>query len=121
MDYVQEQGSLREELLTVLELYQRFLEAVGPELTGAILLELSQKNEYFRQLSVRGQESNIAMMKKIQEFAMRRGEIHSELSVMQMSLPFDLLRYEHMIRGGAVTKSYLNQLVDDVLLPIYMK
>ncbi|MFB5678017.1 TetR/AcrR family transcriptional regulator [Paenibacillus terreus] len=120
IDLVQEQGSLREDLLAALELYQQFLEAVGPELTSAILFELSQKNEHFRELSIRGRESNMDMMKKVQEFARQRGEIKHEFSVMQMSLPFDILRFENMVRGGNVSKEYLNQLVDEVLMPVYM-
>lgn len=121
IDLVQEKGSLREDLLAVLELYQQFLEAVGPEIMSAILFELSQKNEQFQQLSVRGRESNIAVMKKVQEFARQRGEISHEFSVMQMSLPFDILRFENMVRGGRVSKEYLSQLVDEVLMPVYVK
>ncbi|MFB5269548.1 TetR/AcrR family transcriptional regulator [Paenibacillus enshidis] len=121
IDLVQEKGSLREDLSAVLELYQQFLEAVGPEIMSAILFELSQKNEQFQQLSVRGRESNIAVMKKVQEFARQRGEISHEFSVMQMSLPFDILRFENMVRGGRVSKEYLSQLVDEVLMPVYVK
>jgi AcrR family transcriptional regulator len=121
IDLVQEKGSLRDDLLAVLELYQQFLEAVGPEIMSAILFELSQKNEHFRELSSRGRESNIEMMKKVQKFARQRGEIRHEFSVMQMSLPFDILRFEYMVRGGKVTEGYLNQLVDEVLMPIYME
>ncbi|MGG6312150.1 TetR/AcrR family transcriptional regulator [Paenibacillus macerans] len=121
IDLVQEQGDLRADLLAVLELYQQFLDTVGPEITSAILFELSRKNEQFREFSIRGQESNIEVMNKILEFARRRGEIQGELSVMQMSLPFDLLRFENMMRGGNVTKAYLDQFVDGVLMPIYTK
>ncbi|MDP4099324.1 TetR/AcrR family transcriptional regulator [Paenibacillus sp. P96] len=121
IDLVQENGSLREDLLAVLELYQQFLEAVGPEIMSALLFELSQKNEQFQQLSVRGRESNIEVMRKVQKFARQRGEIRHEFSVMQMSLPFDILRFEHMIRGGKVSKEYLSQLVDEVLMPVYVK
>ncbi|MFB5763914.1 TetR/AcrR family transcriptional regulator [Paenibacillus medicaginis] len=121
IDLVHGKGSLREDLLAVLELYQQFLEAVGPEIMSAILFELSQKNEQFQQLSVRGRESNIEVMKKLEEFARQRGEIKHKFSVMQMSLPFDILRFENMVRGGNVSKEYLSQLVDEVLMPIYMK
>ncbi|MCU6792523.1 TetR/AcrR family transcriptional regulator [Paenibacillus sp. WQ 127069] len=119
IDLVQKKGSLRADLLAAVELYQQFLEAVGAELMSAILYELSQRNEKFRLFSIRGLESNIEVMEKIQAFAIQRGDLKHELSIMQMSLPFDLLRFENMMRGGKVSKEYLTQLVDDVLMPIY--
>lgn len=121
LELVVEQGTLREDLLAVLKLYQQFLDSVGPELVSAILYELSQNNESLRALSIRGQEGNVEMMKKIMGFAKRRGEVNAEFSVMQMSLPFDLLRYENMIRGGRVTEEYLGQFVDEVLMPMFRK
>lgn len=121
IDWVQDKGDLRADLFAVLELYQQFLDAAGPEITSAIMFELSRNNERFREFSLRGQKSNIEIMRKIEGFARRRGEIRHDFSVMQMSLPFDLLRFENMMRGGKVTKEYLEQLVDEVLMPIYTK
>ncbi|WP_018752285.1 TetR/AcrR family transcriptional regulator [Paenibacillus sanguinis] len=120
VDLVREQGSLREDLLSVVKLYQEFLTTVGAELMGAILFELSVKNVQLQRLSLLGRDSNIEMMQKIQEFAKRRGEIHHEFTNRQMSLPFDLLRFENMVRGGDVTENYLMELVDEVLLPVYL-
>lgn len=59
-------------------------------------------------------------MKKIQEFAKKRGDIVGDFTVFQMQLPFSLIRYEYMMQGGNLTESYLNQLVDEVLMPIYL-
>lgn len=120
VDLVREQGSLRADLLSVVKLYQQFLTTVGAELMGAILFEMSVKNVQLQRLSLLGRDSNIEMMQKIQEFAKRRGEIHHEFTSRQMSLPFDLLRFENMVRGGDVTEAYLSELVDEVLLPVYL-
>ncbi|WEG11086.1 TetR/AcrR family transcriptional regulator [Pullulanibacillus sp. KACC 23026] len=119
IDLVQEKGSLRLDLLGVVEVYQQFFDAASPEVLSAMLLELSKKNEKFKQWSIRARESNIEIMKKIEGFAKERGEINHEFTSMQMSLPFDLLRSVNIISGGTVTKDYLIQLVDEVLLPIF--
>ncbi|MGG3691586.1 TetR/AcrR family transcriptional regulator [Heyndrickxia ginsengihumi] len=119
IDLLQDKGSLRGNLLTVVQLYQQFFEAVGPEILSAMVFELSQKKELFQQFGERARESNFIMMKKIQHFAKQNGEINHEFTPMQMSLPFDLLRFENLIRGGNVSEEYLIKLVDEVLMPIY--
>ncbi|MFC4597249.1 TetR/AcrR family transcriptional regulator [Cohnella hongkongensis] len=121
IDLVREKGSFRADLLAVLELYQQFLDTVGPKLMSVILLELSRDNEPFRRLSLRARESNMEMMRKLLEFAERRGETRYELTELQMSLPFDLLRFENMMRGGKLGKEDLNRLIDEVLMPIYVQ
>lgn len=119
IDLVQDKGSLRLDLLGVVEMYQQFFDAISPEVLSAALLEISQKNEGFQEWSMSARKSNINVMKKIEGFAKKRGEIHHEFTDMQMSLPFDFLRVENILRGGAVTKEYQIQLVDEVLLPIF--
>ncbi|WP_161491026.1 TetR/AcrR family transcriptional regulator [Anoxybacillus sp. UARK-01] len=119
IELINERGSLRADLLAVVELYQQFFEAIGPKVISAILFELSQKNSHLQLWFNRALESNMKIMRKIQDFAKKRGEINHEFSLMQMSLPFDLLRFENVIRGGNVSKEYLTQLVDEILMPIY--
>lgn len=119
IDLIEDRGSLRADLLAMLAQYHQFQEMAGAVLTHAILFELSQGQEQFRGLFDRAYRGNIEGMQKIQEFARRRGEIRHKFTDMQMSLPFDLLRFEKIVRGGAVTETYLTRLVDEVLLPIF--
>lgn len=119
VDLIQDQGSLRLDLLRVVEIYQQFFKVISSEVLSATLFELSQKKERLKEWSVSARESNIQAMKRIEGFAKKRGELHHEFTDMQMSLPFDFLRVENILRGGAVTKEYQIQLVDEVLLPIF--
>ncbi|MFD1675941.1 TetR/AcrR family transcriptional regulator [Alicyclobacillus fodiniaquatilis] len=120
IDLFEENGSLRADLLAAIRLYHKFSEAVGPEVLSAMLFELSQKNQGSQRWVKQAREGNIELMKKIQEFASQRGEINHEFSTLQMTLPFDLLRLEYIINSGNVTDEYMTQLVDEVLLPIYL-
>ncbi|WP_068780595.1 MULTISPECIES: TetR/AcrR family transcriptional regulator [unclassified Paenibacillus] len=119
IDLVRDQGSLRQDLLSVVEIYQQFFETISSEVLSATLLVLSQKNESVREWLRGARNSNMQVMKKVEGFAKKRGEIQHDFTTMQMSLPFDFLRVENIIRGGAVTKEYQIQLVDEVLLPIF--
>ncbi|WMT39338.1 TetR/AcrR family transcriptional regulator [Paenibacillus sp. D2_2] len=119
IDLIQNKGSLRLDLLSVVEIYQQFFETISSEVLSATLLVLSQKNDSVKEWSVSARNSNMQVMKRIEGFAKERGEIHHEFTTMQMSLPFDFLRVENIMRGGAVTREYQIQLVDEVLLPIF--
>jgi len=47
-------------------------------------------HERFRTWSEQAYNINIKIMKKVEEYARRRGKIKREFTEMQMSLPFDL-------------------------------
>lgn len=121
IDLLEETGSLRSDLIAAMELYHRFFESVGSAILNAMLFEFSQKNKESQLWMRRAREGNIEVMKKVQHFAIQRGEIHHEFSRIQMTLPFNLLRLEYIINSSSVTKEYITQLVDEVLMPIYSK
>lgn len=121
IDLLKDEGSLRADLIAVMELFQLLFEKVGLSVLGAMLFELRQRNEKSLLWLNQARESNIKVMKKVQGFAIRRGEIKHEFSRMQMILPFDILRLENLMNGGSLTKNYIIQLVDEVLMPIYSK
>lgn len=121
IDLFQDQGSLRANLLAVVNIYQRFFNALGAKLLGAIIAELSRNHEQFRVWFQQARNSNIKIMKKVEEYARQRGEITHDFTEIQMSLPFDLLRVENIIRNGKVTTTYLIRLVDEVLMPIFSR
>jgi len=119
IDLFRDQGSLRADLLAVAGIYQRFFDAVGPKLLGAVLTEFSRNHERFRDWSGQARDNHLKVMKKVEENAKRRGEIAHDFTEMQMSLPFDLLRVENIIRHEKITQAYLTRLVDEVLLPVF--
>ncbi|NOU98744.1 TetR/AcrR family transcriptional regulator [Paenibacillus planticolens] len=120
LELIEDHGSLRSDLLAMLKIYQRFLIAIGPELFSAVLIEISRNQDALKEIGLHAQEGNEQIMKKIHGFAEKRGEIAGDLTVFQMQLPFSIMRYEYLIQGGNLTESYLNLLVDEMLLPIYL-
>jgi Transcriptional regulator len=119
VDLFQDQGNLRADLLAVVNVYQRFFDAIGPKLLGAVLHEFNRNYERFRDWFEQARDSNRKIMKKVEENAKRRGEIAHDFTEMQMSLPFDLLRLENIFRYEKITSAYLTRLVDEVLLPVF--
>lgn len=120
MDLFEEKESLRADLIAVMEIFQKIVEAIGPKVLSALLFELRQRNESLQLWLNEAQESNMKLMKKIQDSAINRGEIKHEFSKIQMILPFNLLRLENVLSGGNVTRAYIVQLVDEVLMPVYL-
>lgn len=121
IDLLKDKGSLRADLIAVMELFQQLFGKIGLGVLEAMLFELRQRNEESLLWLNQAQESNIKVMKKVQSFAMRRGEIKHEFSRMQMILPFNILRLENLMNGRNLTKEYIIQLVDEVLMPMYTK
>jgi AcrR family transcriptional regulator len=117
---IEDQGSLRSDLLALVDVYQRFLAAIGPELFSTVLIEFSRNQDALKEIGIHAQEGNERIMKKIQEFAKKRGEIACDFTSFQMQIPFHMMRHEYMLKGGNLRESYLSQLVDEVLMPIYL-
>ncbi|QDP41523.1 TetR/AcrR family transcriptional regulator [Radiobacillus deserti] len=121
IDLLQDNGSLRKDLIAVMELFQQLFTKVGLGVLDAMLFELRQGNKESLLWLNQAQESNINVMKKVHSFALRRGEIKHEFSRMQMIMPFNILRIENLLSGKNLTKEYIIQLVDEVLLPMYTR
>jgi len=119
IDLFRDQGSLRADLLEVVGIYQRFFDAVGQKLLGAVMTEFHRNVERFRDWFEQALNSNRRIMKIVEENAKRRGEINHDFTELQMRLPFDLLRIENVIRHRKITTAYLTRLVDEVLLPVF--
>lgn len=121
IDLLRDQGSLRADLLEVVRIYQRFFDAIGQKLMSAVMTEFSRDYERFRDWFEQALDSNVRIMKTVEENAKRRGEITHDFTELQMRLPFDLLRVENVIRHERITAAYLTRLVDEVLLPVFSK
>lgn len=120
IDLVEDQKSLREDLISVMLLFQKIFENVGLGVMDAMLFELRQNNKYSMNWLNSAQQNNIKLMEKIQTFAIERGEINHEFTRIQMLLPFNTLRIENLLNGKAITTEYIYQLVDEILLPVFL-
>lgn len=120
IDNIQDTGSLRGDLLHLLTLYQKLYTDVGPELMNAILFEMGQNNINMKEIAVNATDKNILVMKKLLNFAKARGEKIKEVSDTTLTLPFDLIRVEHLLRKDVFDENRLESLVDEILLPVFL-
>lgn len=120
IDRIEDTGSLRGDLLHLLVLYQRVYTEVGHDLMNAILFEVGQDNDKLTELEVHATHKNILVMRKLLNFAKNRGEKIKEVSEATLTLPFDLIRAENILRKDRINKKRLEILVDEILLPVFL-
>ncbi len=119
IDKIEDTGSLREDLLQLLTLYEGIHTAVGPEIMNALLFELGQNNEKFVQIAANAEAKNILVMRKLLGFAKARGEKIKEVSDTTLILPFNLVRTEYLQHKGPVDVNRRKLWVDEILLPVF--
>lgn len=50
----------------------------------------------------------------------KRGEVIKEVSDETLTLPFDLIRMENILRQDGIDEKRLEVLVDEILLPVFL-
>jgi len=118
-DLIKDTGSLRGDLLYLLDLYQKIYVSVGPEIMNAMLFEMSQNNMRIPAIKNDIGFRNVEMMGKLLEFAKARGEKISPVSEKTLRLPFDLIRMSFLWERQTMGEAERKQLVDEILLPVY--
>jgi hypothetical protein len=119
IDQIENTGSLRDDLLRLLSLYQKMFTEVSPEIMNAILYEMGQDNQKMAEMKAEATTKNIQTMRKLLGFAKARGEKIKEVSDATLTLPFDLIRVENLLRKDDIDKNRLELLVDEILLPVF--
>jgi len=120
IDKIEDTGSLRGDLLQLLTLYNKAYLEVGPEIMNTILFEMGQNNKKMTEITVNATNKNILVMQKLLGFAKVRGEKIKEVSETTLTLPFDLIRVEYLMRKGVIHEKRLELLVDEILLPVFL-
>jgi len=120
IDKIEDTGSLRGDLLQLLTLYNKAYLEVGPEIMNTILFEMGQNNKKMTEITVNATNKNILVMQKLLGFAKARGEKIKEVSETTLTLPFDLIRVEYLMRKGVIHEKRLELLVDEILLPVFL-
>lgn len=119
IDKIEDTGSLRGDLLQLLTLYQSIYDRCEREIMNAILFEMGQNKEIAAELEINATNKNIQVMRKLLEFAKNREKI-KKVSDETLTLPFDLIRIENILRKDAIDTKRLERLVDEILLPVYL-
>ena len=60
-------------------------------------------------------------MGKVVALAQARGEKIRNLSLRALALPFDLIRMDNLLYRAAIDAKQLEQLVDEILLPVFLE
>ena len=114
-------GSLRGDLLYLLDLYQKIYVSVSPEIMNAMLFEMSQNNKKIPVIKNDIGFRNAETMGKLLEFAKARGEKIRPLREKTLTLPFDLIRMGFLWERRPMNEAERKQLVDEILLPVFIK
>lgn len=119
-DQLADTGSLRGDLLLLLAQYEKIYTGVGPDVVNAMLFEMSRDTSQVRELKDSIGQQNIASIETILGFARARGDVVKPVSRLVQSLPFDLIRIGYMWGRHSLNDDTLEQIVDEILLPIFL-
>ncbi|MCL2883811.1 MAG: TetR/AcrR family transcriptional regulator [Coriobacteriia bacterium] len=119
-DMLRDTGSLRSDLLYLFALYQKIYLSVGPEIMNAMLFEMSQSNARIPTIATDIGFRNVALMRRLLGFAQARGEQTRPLSNAALTIPFDLIRMRFMWERRELLEAECAQIVDEVLLPVFL-
>jgi len=114
-------GSLRGDLIALCQYFVNNSLAFSSEFLKVFLHEIIENPEMIH-LSEKLTASNLLVIGKIIDRAVIRGEIKHEVSNLVKLLPFEVLRY-HLVfmKDDEVDDEFIEQLVDDVMLPAMTK
>lgn len=113
-------GSLRGDLIALCQYFVKHAQTFSSEFLKVFLNEMLE-NEEVANLSEQVTVSNMLVIEKIIERATIRGEIKHGVSDMVKLLPFEILRYHLVFMKDKVDEPFIEQLVDDVMLPAVTK
>ena len=117
-----DRGNLRDSLLAMFNNFTKFDTSLTPEFSKLLLGEFANNaSPHAVELIERAHRGNLAVINKVLAAAKQRGEIAHEPSDMVKSLPFDILRFKLLSDYKNVTPKFIEQLVDEVLLPALVK
>jgi AcrR family transcriptional regulator len=115
-------GNLREDVLILLGRIIKPLQDVGAETLHGLLVDFFDKemiSSLPQILQSQGNDRISSAMRTILEHAEKRGEIRVEkINPRIISLPVDLIRFEIITRHKPITDATLNEIVDDIFLPL---
>jgi hypothetical protein len=112
-------GSLRGDVLALLERMSAALRSLGTHVIVGLLADYLHDPEVFAYLRPLVMTQGHDVMQRLLRRAAERGEIPgADVSPHVASLPIDLLRHELLVTQTAATPEAIIAIVDDVFLPL---
>jgi AcrR family transcriptional regulator len=115
---VPDTGSLRGDVLAVLQRMSGRLAETGPETVYGLLGDYLADAELFQRLHGQVLQIGTGVMTTILKRAADRGEARTGVSSRIATLPTDLFRQELFLRRTPPSEGVITEIVDDVFLPL---
>ena len=111
-------GALRSDMLAFLRNYVQRSEEISPDVMIGIIGDGLSGAAPSSDLQKNMEAADLAHTRIIIERAARRGEARPDVPDHVLAVPIELLRARLLISGEPAGKAYLEQIVDDVFLPL---
>ncbi|MDR0846352.1 MAG: TetR/AcrR family transcriptional regulator [Lactobacillales bacterium] len=114
-------GSLRGDFIKIFTHLKNSSEIMGKQFALAMILEIGQGNYKITKMFDGTRELNVDLIDRILDQARNRGEEINEVSDDVKVLPFETIRYQTIVMHKPLTDEWIENLVDQVLIPVYTK
>jgi hypothetical protein len=119
---VPDTGTLRSDVLALLNRIAERLVAVGPEVIHGLLADYFRDDELFGYLQTQVLQVGSTVMLTILERAAGRGEVQLDRITPRIAtIPLDLLRHDLFVTRTPAGEDRLREIVDDIFLPLVRK
>ncbi len=117
-------GNLRDDVLTFLLQITDTIQMIGAETVFGILADYGDRTILgsLADFKEKVQDDSLnSIMRDILQHAVKRGEVAPEaIRARIVSLPFDLIRYEFLIKQQMLTAETVTEIVDYIFLPLVL-
>jgi AcrR family transcriptional regulator len=114
-------GTLRGDVLAVLRRASARITDMGPDNVIGMLSSLLARDAEFGQLLEQLTRSGSEVMAAVLGHAAARGEVREDISPRVARLPIDLLRYELIFAQQPPSHRVLEEIVDEIFLPLVLR
>lgn len=118
---VPDTGSLRGDVLALLNRMAQRLTELGPETVNGLLGDCFTHAELHPHLQSQVFHIQADVMATILDRARARGEVTGEVPARVATLPVDLFRHELLVRHTPPTRPVIDEIIDRVFLPLVQR
>lgn len=114
-------GSLRQDLIELLTFMRENFLLYPKGFLAFVSFMQSQGKNFLESTVGNVLPSNLIIMERLLARAQERGEAREKIGQSAKVLPFQMTRYHMLLEGQSMNDEQIKELVDEVLLPIYIK
>ena len=114
-------GSLRQDLIELLTFMRENFLLYPKGFLSFVSFMQSQGKNVLESTVGNVLPSNLIIMERLLARAQERGEAREKIGQSAKVLPFQMTRYHMLLEGQSMNDEQIKELVDEVLLPIYIK